>query len=454
MTGAPGLAARFPRRFVWGAATAAYQIEGAHDADGKGPSIWDTFSRVPGAISTGETGDVASDHYHRWAEDVALMAELGLDAYRFSVSWPRVLPRGTGASNEAGVAFYDGLVDALLGRGIRPFVTLYHWDLPQALQDRGGWAWPGVVPAFAAFADLMARRLGDRVTDWITLNEPEVVAFAGHSAGVHAPGIRSFPQAVLASHHELLGHRAATDAIRAARPSAKVGITLNLSPASPATASPEDAAAALRMDGYLARWYLDPLFGRGYPRDMLELYRPLFDRGAEMAGYDGALDFLGVNYYTRRVVRADAKSPLFLERVDPEGAEMTAMGWEIHPSSFRELLVRIHNDYAPREIHVTENGAAYDDVVHDGAVDDPERVRFLDRHIAAASEAVEAGVPLAGYFVWTLLDNFEWAWGTSKRFGLAYVDYATQRRIVKASGRWYRDLIRAHRALRVAERVR
>lgn len=453
MTDPGALAARFPRGFMWGAATAAYQIEGAHDADGKGPSIWDTFTRRPGAISTGETGDVACDHYHRWREDIALMSDLGLDAYRFSVSWSRVLPAGTGAPSEAGLAFYDRLVDALLAKDIRPVITIYHFDLPQALQDRGGWPWPDVVPAFAAFADLLARRLGDRVTDWITLNEPEPAAFAGHAIGVHAPGIRDVPQAILASHHMLLAHRAAADAIRAARLSSRVGITLNLSPASPASASPDDAAAARRMDGFLDRWYLDPLFGHGYPRDVLELYGPLFDRGREMDGYDGALDFLGVNYYTRRVVRAGPDAPLFFGRVIPEDAELTAMGWEVHPTSFREILVRVQRDYAPREILVTENGAAYDDVVRDGAIDDRGRVSFLARHVAAAADALDAGVPLAGYFVWTLMDNFEWAFGTSKRFGLAYTDYATQRRIVKTSGRWYHDLIRAHRALRAPVRA-
>jgi beta-glucosidase len=364
-----------------------------------------------------------------------------------------VLPDGTGAPNEAGLAFYDRLVDALLTRGIRPFVTLYHFDLPQALQDSGGWPSPGVVPAFAGFADLLARRLGDRVADWITLNEPEVVAFAGHATGVHAPGIRDVRQAILASHHQLLAHRAAADAIRAARPSTRVGTTLNLSVAYPASGSPEDAAAARRMDGFLDRWYLDPLFGRGYPRDILDAYAATFDRGAEMDGYDGALDFLGVNYYAPRRVRAGADAPLFMDRVEPHGAEVTAMGWEVHPPSFRDLLVRIHRDYAPREILVTENGAAYDDVLRGDTVDDPERVSFLDRHLRAALEAIEAGVPLAGYFVWTLMDNFEWAFGTSRRFGLAYTDYATQRRIVKTSGRWYRDLIRAHRDLRVPVRA-
>jgi beta-glucosidase len=449
MTGPASLAARFPRHFLWGAATAAYQIEGAHDADGKGPSIWDTFTRVPGAIATGETGDVACDHYGRWADDIRLMRDLGLDAYRGSIAWSRVLPAGSGRPNEAGLAFYDRLIDALLGNGIRPFVTLYHFDLPQALQDRGGWPWPGVVPAFAGLADLLARRLGDRVADWITLNEPEVAAFAGYASGVHAPGIRDMRQAILASHHQLLAHRAAADAIRAARPEARVGTTLNLSPSYPATGSADDLAAARRMDGYLDRWYLDPLFGRGYPRDTLEAYRGLFDRGAEMDGFDGALDFLGVNYYSPRRVRAGGEPPLFVDRVVPDGTEVTAMGWEVHAPSFRDLLVRIHRDYAPREILVTENGAAYDDALLDGAVDDPERVSFLERHLAAAADAIGEGVPLAGYFVWTLLDNFEWAHGTSKRFGLAYTDYPTQRRIVKTSGRWYRDLIRAHRALRI-----
>ena len=447
MSGDPAtLARRFPPGFLFGTATAAYQIEGARDADGKGPSIWDAFCRRPGAISTGETGNVACDHYHRWREDTALQRDLGCNAYRLSISWPRVVPTGSGAVNEAGLAFYDRLVDELLRNGIRPFVTLYHWDLPQTLQERGGWSSRETVAAFGRYADVVARRLGDRVRDWMTLNEPEVVAFAGHWVGVHAPGIRDFATAVGVSHHLLLAHRAAADAIRAADPDARVGIALNLSPCDPASDAPADADAAARMDGYLNRWFLDPLFGRGYPKDMLELYRPYFDRGGELDGYDGALDFLGVNYYARRVVRAGG-GPLRADRIDPEG-EHTAIGWEVHPASFRKLLVRLHRDYAPRHMYVTENGAAYDDEVKSDRVDDPARVAFLARHFDAAAEAIGEGVPLRGYFIWTLMDNFEWAHGTSKRFGIIHTDYATQRRRMKASGEWYRRLIAAHRGAR------
>jgi beta-glucosidase len=441
------LARRFPPGFLFGTATAAYQIEGGHDADGKGPSIWDTFCRQPGAISTGETGDVACDHYHRWREDTALLRDLGCDAYRLSISWPRVVPDGGGAVNEAGLAFYDRLVDELLAKGIRPFVTLYHWDLPQALQDRGGWSAMETVAAFGRYADVVARRLGDRVRDWMTLNEPEVVAYAGHYVGVHAPGIRDFRTAVVVSHHLLLAHRKAVDAIRAGHRDGRVGIALNLSPCDPASGAAADAEAATRMDGYLNRWFLDPLFGRGYPKDMLELYRPYFDRGRELDGYDGAIDFLGVNYYTRRVVRA-GDGPLRVDRVEPEGAERTAIGWEVHPESFRRVLVRVFRDYAPRHMYVTENGAAYDDAVVGDRVGDPARVAFLMRHFDAAAAAIAEGVPLRGYFIWTLMDNFEWAHGTSKRFGIVHTDYPTQRRRVKASGEWYRRLIAAHRGSR------
>ena len=447
MSDTAALARRFPQGFLFGTATAAYQIEGAHDADGKGPSIWDRFCQQPGAISTGETGDVACDHYHRWREDVAVQSDLGCNAYRLSISWPRVIPNGSGAVNEAGLAFYDRLVDELLGKGIRPFVTLYHWDLPQALQERGGWSAAETVAAFGRYADIVARRLGDRVRDWMTLNEPEVVAYAGHWVGVHAPGVRDFRTAVGVSHHLLLAHREAAKAIRAAHRDARVGIALNLSPCDPASDAAADADAARRMDGYLNRWFLDPLFGRGYPKDMLELYRPYFDRGGELVGYDGALDFLGVNYYARRIVRAGT-GPLRADRVDPEGAEKTAIGWEVHPASFRKLLVRVNEDYAPRHMYVTENGAAYDDTIVDDRVDDPARISFLARHFDAAATAIAEGVPLRGYFIWTLMDNFEWAHGTSKRFGILHTDYPTQRRRVKASGEWYRRLIAAHRGAR------
>jgi beta-glucosidase len=421
----------FPPGFLWGTATAAYQIEGAWDADGKGPGIWDAFCRIPGTIEDGSSGDVACDHYHRFEEDLDLLAELGARAYRFSISWPRVLPDGTGRVNAAGLDFYDALVDGLLARGIRPFVTLYHWDLPQALQERGGWMRDDVPSWFAAYADVVASRLGDRVHDWITLNEPQVTAFAGHAAGLHPPGLKSTGAALAAAHRLLLAHRAGADALRAADPAASVGIALNLSPAHATT--PDDEAAARLADGVHNRWFLDPLFGRGYPQDVVEHYGDLAPRPID--GYDGTLDFLGVNYYMRHLVRA---SPRGYETIAPEGP-LTEMGWEVYPAGLTEILERVHRDYAPRAVYVTENGAAFPDAP-DG--DDPERVDYLRSHFAAAADALGRGVPLAGYFVWSLLDNFEWHNGFTKRFGLVFVDYATQRRTVKSSGRFFAEVAR------------
>jgi beta-glucosidase len=445
------LAARFPDDFLWGTATAAFQVEGASDADGKGQSIWDAFCRIPGAIETGETGNTASDHYRRWQEDVGLLSALGVNAYRFSVSWPRVVPEGTGDANERGLDFYDRLVDSLLAHGIRPFVTLYQWDLPLALQDRGGWGSPDVVGWFADYASVVARRLGDRVHDWITINEPEVVAFAGHAYGVHAPGERNWRLGLRVAHHLQLAHAHGAAAVRALAADASVGIALNLSPCEPW--GPGDAAAAARLDGYLNRWFLDPLFGRGYPVDLVEWYGDLLD--AEAAPPSGGLDFLGVNYYARRLVREGGPGVLRLEQARPQEAEVTAMGWEAHPDGLRSLLERLRAEYAPRRIYVTENGAAFDDAPDpDGRVEDERRRRFLAAHVDAAARALESGVPLAGYFVWSLLDNFEWAHGTSKRFGLVYVDYETQRRTIKASGEWYRDLVAAWRARAAASALR
>jgi beta-glucosidase len=434
--------------FLYGAATAAYQIEGAWDEDGKGPSIWDAFVRVPGAIESGDTGDDACDHYHRWRDDVGLMAELGLTAYRFSVSWARVLPDGFGRVNERGLAFYDELVDALCDAGIRPFVTLYHWDLPQALQERGGWDGAGVDDAFAHYAALLGDRLGDRVCDWITLNEPEVAAFAGHFSGVHAPGLRDFALALRAADAMLRAHGKAIEALPA---DASVGIALNLSPTPAASAvgqaagaRPQDRAAeggpggdegAARLaDGYLNRWFLDAVCGRGYPEDMLEWYG---DAAPPQLPVLPPLDFLGVNYYYRRVVRS-APPPLGWQQVTPAGAEVSEMGWEVHPAGLREILVRVAHDYAPGAIYVTENGIALP-----RGLDDDRRVAYLESHLAAVAAARAAGVPVEGFFVWTLLDNFEWAYGRSKRFGLVEVDYATQRRTIRRSGRWYADVIRA-----------
>jgi beta-glucosidase len=437
------LARRFARTFVFGVATSAYQIEGAHDADGKEPSIWDVFCRRPGAIDDGSTGDVACDHYRRYGEDVQRMSALGLDAYRFSISWPRVL--GRDGVNERGLDFYDRLVDALLARGIRPFVTLYHWDLPQALQARGGWGSRDTVARFADFAGVIGARLGDRVRDWITLNEPEVAAFAGHAYGAHAPGLRDPALALRAAHHLLLAHRAGAEALRAEARGARVGIALNLAPIHPATDAPEDRDAARRVDGYLNRWYLDAVSGRGYPADMVEWYGTLLDPAAveEMRAYRTDLDFLGVNYYFRQVVRAASGGLLGTEPVRVTGAPHTTMGWEVYPPGLFEILERVWRDYRPRALYVTENGAAFADEARDGRVVDPARSEYLAAHLAEVARAIEAGAPLEGYFVWSLMDNFEWAHGYTKRFGILYVDYDTQRRIDKDSARWYREFLAA-----------
>jgi beta-glucosidase len=450
------LAARLPRDFLWGAATASYQIEGAVHEDGRGESIWDRFSHTPGKVRDGDTGDVACDHYHRWRDDIALMKELGLGAYRFSVAWPRIVPDGSGQVNPAGLDWYERLVDGLLAAGIQPWATLYHWDLPQALQDRGGWAAPECVDAFVRYADIVARRLGDRVAGWITHNEPWVAAFVGHYQGRHAPGITDLGTALKVAHHILLSHGRAAPALRAATPSTPVGITLNLNTVRSASPSPEDQAAARRDDGYLNRWFLDPIFGRGYPADMLEAFGELMPAPGpgELDEIAAPIDFLGVNNYFPSYVRAIPPAPgrelgiehLREDELAARGFEITEMGWPVAPDAFGELLVRVHRQYQPRAIYVTENGSAFRDVLEDGAVQDPRRTAYLAGHIAALSGAIEAGSLVRGYFVWSLFDNFEWGHGYSKRFGIVYVDYPTQARIMKASGRWYQELIRAHRA--------
>ncbi|HMQ35309.1 MAG TPA: GH1 family beta-glucosidase [Chloroflexaceae bacterium] len=447
---------RFPDGFVWGAATAAYQIEGAVDEGGRGPSIWDTFSHTPGAVHGGDTGDVACDHYHRWPEDLQLMRELGLHAYRFSVAWPRVLPRGAGQVNQAGLDFYDRLVDALLEAGITPFVTLYHWDLPQALQDQGGWASRDTAHAFAAYAEAVVRRLGDRVRHWITHNEPWVVAFPGHYEGRHAPGVRDLRTALAVAHNLLLSHGLAVPALRAGSPGAEVGITLNFSPARPASASPEDAEAARRFDDALNHWFLDPVYGRGYPAELARRYGELMPAIApgDMETIAAPIDFLGVNYYFPAIVRAVPASvePIGATELTPHelvaaGHTLTAMGWPVVPDALRALLGHLNSRCAPGRIYITENGAAFPDEAVDGTVDDPRRVAYLREHLAAARRAIAEGVPLRGYFVWSLLDNFEWAHGYSKRFGIVYVDYTTLRRIPKASAGWYRRAVAANGAV-------
>jgi beta-glucosidase len=438
----------FPKGFIWGVATSAYQIEGAWNEDGKGESIWDRFSHTPGKIAHGDTGDVACDHYHRWREDVALMKELSLHAYRFSISWPRLLPEGRGRVNPAGLDFYGRLVDALLEAEIEPFITLYHWDLPQALQDDGGWPARSTAGAFAEYADVTSRHLGDRVKHWITFNEPYVSAMVGYLEGRHAPGHSDLDEALAAAHHLLLAHGWTVPVIRRDSPGAQVGITLNLSGQTPASPSVADRAAAWQQDGVKNRWFLDPLSARGYPADIVQHYgNPMdFVQAGDLEAIAAPLDFLGVNYYTRGMVRSSvvAEAENAPRKVFPN-PERTEMGWEVYPEGLYELLGRLHFGYRFPALYVTENGAAYPDQIGpEGQVDDPLRVAFLKEHLAAAARAIAAGVPLRGYFAWSLMDNFEWVHGYSKRFGLIYVDYPTQQRILKTSAHWYRRVIAAN----------
>ncbi|MFI9581720.1 GH1 family beta-glucosidase [Streptomyces sp. NPDC052236] len=437
----------FHSGFAWGAATSAYQIEGAVAEDGRAPSIWDTFCKQPGTIAGGDTGDIACDHYRRWPDDVALMKALGLNAYRFSIAWPRVMPDGDSRVNPAGLAFYDQLVDALLEAGLAPHATLYHWDLPQALEDRGGWPARDTALRFADYATVVADRLGDRVTNWATLNEPYCSAWLGHLQGVMAPGRTDLTAAVRASHHLLLAHGLGVEALRSTASQARVGIVNILTQSEPASDRPEDIAAARRDDGHNNRWWLDPIHGRGYPADMVEVYgtEPPAKPG-DLETIAAPLDWLGVNYYKRSVTVDDPQGPApFARPVTPPGTPRTGMDWEVHPDRLEHLLVRISEDYAPRSIFVTENGSAYPDrAAPDGSVHDVERIAFLESHLAACARAARRGVPLDGYFAWSLLDNFEWAYGYSQRFGIVHVDYETQTRTIKDSGHRYAEIIRAH----------
>jgi beta-glucosidase len=431
---------QFPAGFAWGAATAAYQIEGAVNEDGRGPSIWDTFSHTPGRTLNGETGDVACDHYHRYPQDIGLMKELGLNAYRFSIAWPRILPAGRGKVNQAGLDFYDRLVDGLLAAGIDPYVTLYHWDLPQALQDQGGWLNRDTCKIFADYAHIVASRLGDRVHHWMTHNEPLVVAYFGHWMGFHPPAMHDPTAAAQVAHHLMLSHGLALSALRdTAGSQTQVGIALALQPVYPASDSELDLAAARREELIWLKWFLDPLFLGTYPVDDMEvagLTPPTIEAG-DLELISQPMDFLGVNYYTRNIARGSAASGGI-----EEGPEHSTMGWEVFPDGLRVLLERLHRDYKPKTIYITENGAAFEDTLRDdGTVEDEQRRRYLQRHFTAAHQAIQAGVPLRGYLVWSLLDNYEWTFGYSQRFGIIYTDYATQERHIKKSGYFYREVI-------------
>jgi beta-glucosidase len=429
--------------FVLGAATSAYQIEGAVNEDGRGPSIWDTFSHTPGMTVNGETGDIACDHYRRWESDVDLMASLSLDAYRFSISWSRVQPNGSGAWNDLGIAFYDRLVDRLLDKGIAPHATLYHWDLPQALQDLGGWTSRATTERFASYAEKMARVLGDRLASLSTHNEPFCTAILGHETGKFAPGFRDATVANQVTHHLLLSHGRAMAAMRAINPKCPLGIVLNQSPTTAATDSAADAKLARTQFESYVSWYMDPLFRGEYPADPgIARYPVVLD--GDMKTICAPLDFLGINYYTR-IWSSTSSSPAPV----PNALGVTDMGWEIYPQGLEQLLLANHTRYRLPPIFIHENGMAAADQFVDGDVHDNQRIEFVRSHLAAIARAKKAGVDIRGYFYWSLMDNYEWDSGYSKRFGLIYVDYPTQRRIVKRSGQWYRDLIDEKRRLSV-----
>jgi beta-glucosidase len=451
-TAAAGRRLTFPDGFVWGVGTSSYQVEGGVHEEGRGESIWDRFSHTPGRVANGDNGDVTSDQFHRWREDVELMASLGVRAYRFSLAWPRIQPDGRGPLNEPGFAYYDRLIDALLERGIEPCPTLYHWDLPQPLEDEGGWLARATVERFGEFAAHCFRRFGDRVRTWFTINEPWVAATLGYRLGIHAPGHRDLGEAVTASHHFLLGHGAAVEAFRASGRDGRIGIVLSMSPTEPASDSDEDRAAAVGSDGYTNRWFLDPVLHGRYPEDMLELFErltgPLRAIHPDDAGRIGTpSDLLGVNYYARRVISAgtaDGGLPWTVRRPSPD-VPWTDTGWEITPTRLTDLLVDLTRDVGDLPILITENGAVFFDAPRpDGRTTDGGRIAFIRSHLAAVHRAIELGAPVAGYFYWSLLDNFEWAEGFRSRFGLVHVDYPTGRRLVKDSGHAYATIIAAN----------
>ena len=437
----------FPSDFRWGCSTSSYQIEGGIHEDGRGESIWDRFCATPGHIRDGSSGAVACDHYHRWPQDLDLAQSLGTNAYRFSVAWPRIFADGRGQKpNQKGLDFYSRLVDGMLERGLEPWLTLYHWDLPQALQDQGGWAERNTIDAFLDYADVVSRHLGDRVKHWITHNEPWCTAFNGNFEGAHAPGLTSFKTALQVCHNVLVSHGLVIPVIRRNVPGARVGAALSLHPLKPASGSAADVAATQRHDGLRNRWFLDPLHGRGYPADIWQL---LGDSAPQMQPNDLAsiatpTDFLGINYYFPEIVAdAPGQGPLATRVVEAPDVERTAFGWEVSPQGMVDLLSRVAKDYQPAPIYLTENGSTYDDVVSaDGSINDVERRRYLQRHLLALREILARGIPVKGYFAWSLLDNFEWAEGYIRRFGLTHVDFATLERRLKFSGQWYRAFLR------------
>jgi beta-glucosidase len=443
----------FPENFLWGAATASYQIEGGWDKHGKGESTWDRFTHTPGKIRNNDTGDVADDHYRLWKQDLGLMKKIGLKAYRFSTSWPRILPNGRGKVNKKGLDFYSKLVDGLLKAGITPFITLDHWDLPQALEDEGGWPARSTAEAFVEYTDVLTRALGDRVKNWITHNEPAVVAWMGYGSGIHAPGLADYKLGVCAAHHLLFSHGQAIPVIRANSAGAEVGITLNIAWNVAASNSRLDREEVRKDEGQWFRWFADPIYGRGYPSDKVVDFTKMgalpngldFVQPGDMDVIATPTDFIGLNYYSRHVRRADGPDNdpqiVFSHPKTPE--HWTEMGWENHPDGLTGILGRVYFDYQPLKLYVTENGASYStgpdekDEVHD-----EHRTNYLRTHFVAMHRALQAGIPVAGYFLWSLLDNFEWSWGYLQRFGIIWVDYETQKRTLKDSAKWYKKVIK------------
>ncbi|NIM94071.1 MAG: beta-glucosidase [Anaerolineales bacterium] len=432
----------FAEGFVWGTATAAYQVEGAWDEDGKGESIWDRFTHTPGKIERGETGDIACDQYHRYPEDIRIMSELGLGAYRFSISWPRIFPSGKGEINPKGLAYYDALIDALLGAGITPWVTLYHWDLPQVLEEEGGWPWREITEHFAHYADIVSKHFGDRVDYWMTINEPVVISYAGYRDGFHPPGMKDRKAALATAYHLCLSHGKAYDAIKANFPDVKVGITkVCYNPFSLYRNDKEAEAVELGLAEH-NRIFLDPIVKGTYPQLILDRFE---DDAPEVRSEDlsvaNRLDFLGLQYYADAIVR-DGKPGWPREGHRYEFFDYTEMGWPVTPLGFYEAIKWVHDEYLPDEIVITENGSAWQDVLDpDGRIRDVKRQKYLVSHLSQVHRAIEEGIPVTGYFVWSLMDNFEWAYGFRPRFGLVYTEFASQKRYVKDSGYLYRDII-------------
>lgn len=443
--------------FRWGAATAAYQVEGAVNEDGRGRSIWDTFSHTPGRSLNGDTGDIAADHYHRYPEDIARMAAFGMDAYRFSIAWPRIMPEGRGRIEQRGLDHYDRMVDSALEHGIEPMVTLFHWDLPQALEDEGGWYSRDTASAFGDYAEVVLRRLGDRVPKWLTLNEPWTVVGQGYSRGVHAPGHHDYHRAGTAIHHLMLAHAEGVERFRAlALPDAEIGITLSMAVTSPWSTEPADVAAARLLDGEQNRVYLDPLFRGAYPEDLSDLFPTLFDpeivRDGDLDRIAAPIDYFGLNYYLNHIVKADPTVPVLGARLLYREGPMMSAGIAAVPEAIEQCLERVHRDYRALPILVTEMGASLHDYVDpDGRVRDHGRIDYLRRSVEGIARAARKGVDVRGLYAWSLLDNLEWELGYSVRFGLFYVDYRTQERVPKDSAHWYRDLIGAHARLSGSE---